>query len=187
MKWAATVVEAGVPARDDQADAGVDRLFGIGELAGVEMALQVIDRDQGQIERQGQGLRGGQADHERTDQARPGRDGDHSQVFERDPCAPQGLVDHRQHLLHVGPRSDLGNHTPKAPVQARLRGNHAGEHPRHPGRRRPRPLEHRSPRLVAGCLDGQENQAGWVHGHVLNRTRAEALSYQIERGSRRAP
>ena len=75
-----------MPARDDQADAGVDRLIGIGELAGVKMAFQVIDRDQGQIERQGQGLRGGQTDHERTDQARPGRDGDHSQVFERDPA-----------------------------------------------------------------------------------------------------
>ena len=73
-----TVVKAGVPARDDQADAGVDRPIGIGELAGVEMAFQVIDRDQGQIESQGQGLRGGQADHEGT---RPGPAGSRRQSF----------------------------------------------------------------------------------------------------------
>ena len=47
IEWAVTVVEAGVPSRDDQANARVDRLFGIGELAGVKMAFQVIDRDSG--------------------------------------------------------------------------------------------------------------------------------------------
>ncbi len=65
------MIQAGVPARDDEADARVDRLIGVGELAGVKMPFQVIDGDQGHVESQGQRLRGGQPDHECTDQAWP--------------------------------------------------------------------------------------------------------------------
>jgi len=47
------VEEARVPPRHDQPDAGVDLGVGIGELAGVEVPFQVIDRDQRHVERQG--------------------------------------------------------------------------------------------------------------------------------------
>ena len=96
------------------------------------MALQVIDGDQGNIERQGQRLRRGQADHEGTDQARPGGHGDHPQVGERDPRPPQGLVDHRQDLLTWALEAISGTTPPKRWCRPDLRGHHAGEHPRHP-------------------------------------------------------
>ena len=156
-------VETGVAAGDHQANARVDLAIGKGELAGVEVAFQVIDRDERNVERQGQRLGRGQADDQGPDQARPRGDGDHPQVAERDSRPAQGLVDHGQHLPDVGSRGDLRNHPAEPLMQAHLRSHHAGEDPRHPDGRRPRPLEHRRPGLVAGGLDGQEDQAGCGH------------------------
>src|SRR6201999_590292 len=67
--------EQGVAAGGDQAEEGrLERLRL--EKVGGDVALQVVDRDQRQPARGGDRLRSGDADQERTDQARPGGRGD---------------------------------------------------------------------------------------------------------------
>ena len=73
-------IKTGVAARDHQSQAGINVPVGIGELAGVEMALEMIDGDQGDLERQCQRLGGGQPDDQGTDQSGLRRHGDGAQV-----------------------------------------------------------------------------------------------------------
>ena len=150
------VVEAGVSSRDHQADAGIDLAIRVGELAGVQVAFQVVDGDQRDVQRHRQGLGRRQADDQGTDQPRAGRDGDRVQVAERHAGPVQGLVDHRQDLADVCPRGDLGHDAAVSLMQADLRGHDARTDPRHADVRRPRTLEDRRRRLVAGRFDGQQ-------------------------------
>ena len=46
LERAVAQIQAGVPARNDQSDARIDLAVGIGELAGVKMAFEVVDGDQ---------------------------------------------------------------------------------------------------------------------------------------------
>ena len=71
---------------------------------------------------------------------------------ERQAGLAQGLVDHRQDALDVGPRGDLRHHAAEAAVQIVLRSHHGGEHFQ--------PIGHdRRRRLVAGGFQGED-----VHG-----------------------
>src|SRR5262249_36846007 len=68
-------VQARVAAGDDQAEAGIDGALARGELAGVEVALEVIDGHERHTKRERQGLGRRQANDQGTDQSGPGRDG----------------------------------------------------------------------------------------------------------------
>ena len=90
-----------------------------------DVAVEVVDRDERQPARPGDGLRGGKADEERADQARALRHGDAVDVLERRVRLGERLADHRRHELEVPPRGDLGHDAAVAGVQLRLRGDDA--------------------------------------------------------------
>ncbi len=111
--------------RDDQSDAWIDLLVGIGKLASIEVPFQVIDGDQGDVQGKRQRLRGREAHDQSSYQARPCGHRDGAQVVQADPGLLQGLVDHGQELAKVRPCGDLRNHAAESLVQVDLRGDHA--------------------------------------------------------------
>ena len=148
-----------MPARDDQADAGIDLAVGIGELAGVEVAFEVVDGDQRDVERQGQRLGRGQADDQRPDQPRPGRDGDRAEVAERRRPARVRASSITGRICRTCAREAISGTTPpNRSCRSICEATTLERIARHARRRRPRPFQHRRAGLVAGRLDGQEQE-----------------------------
>ncbi len=158
-------------ARDHQSQAWIDVAVGIGKLAGVEMAFEMVDRDQrdtqapvpGPWPRSGRRPRRPPARAASPRRPRPGRRA-------RRPPA-QGLVDHRQDLADVGPRGDLGNHAAISLVQDRPATPRRWNESSARQARRSRTFEHRRGRLVARGLDGQkDNQSVFRHRKTVRRS-----------------
>ena len=92
------------------------------------MGFQMIDRDEGQAARGGQGLARHHADQDAADQARPGRGGDGVDAVP----AAAGLVERRLHdtadLIQVRAGRDLGHHAGEGQVVSQLLMHHVGQH-----------------------------------------------------------
>ena len=109
-----------MPAAREQAEER--RLDGLGQqVKRGDVAVEVIDRDQRQPVRPGEGLRRREADEQRADEARALRDGYGIEALEFCARFRQCLPQHRDDELEVAPRGDLRNDTAEASVQLRLR------------------------------------------------------------------
>ena len=93
---------------DETAAAVIDRQRHIlsnvalgGDLAGIEMRFDVIDRQQGNIQHQREGLRRGQTDQQRPDQPGVCGDSDGTDVIQCHPGLPERLVDDWQNPFDV--------------------------------------------------------------------------------------
>jgi hypothetical protein len=89
------------------------RQFTILEGGSEEMTFEMIHPDQGTIETKGQGLPVHHANEQRSNKARPGRDGNSLDVFQLDSGLSQRLFDHGTHRLHMGAAGQLGHDAPK--------------------------------------------------------------------------
>ena len=90
------------------------------------MTLKVVDGNERQLLRPCESLRGGEADQQRPDQARPLRHRDRVDLVQPEPGFAQGLPDDREHQLEVAPRRHLRHDAAKARVQLGLRGDNIG-------------------------------------------------------------
>ena len=86
-----------------------------------DVPVQVVDGDERQPPRPRERLRRRDADEERADQPRPGRDRDGVDVVERRAGAAERLLDHGRDELEVPPRRDLRDDPAVPRVQLRLR------------------------------------------------------------------
>jgi hypothetical protein len=152
-------VEMGVAAGDDKADAGVDGGVGIGELGGVEMSLEVVELNQGDVEREGERLGGSEADDEGADESGAGGDGDGPEVGERDAGLGKGFVNDGKDLPDVGAGGDLWDYAAEAGMEVELGGDDVGEDARDAGALVAGTFKHRSAGFVAGGLEGEDEQA----------------------------
>ncbi len=84
-------------------------LAGVQQPGGVEVTLEMVDADEGDVERPGERLGVREADEEGADQARAGRDGDRADVPEARPSRRQHLVERRVEPAQVGPSGELGD------------------------------------------------------------------------------
>ena len=121
------------------------------EEVGGDVALEVVDRDQGQPPRGGDRLRGAETDEQGADQARPGGHRHRFDAVEIDPGLAQGGEHDRLDQLQVLAGRHLGNDPAVVIVRSGLRGDHVGEDPR--------PVEHGGAGVVTGGLD-REDQGG---------------------------
>ncbi len=95
------------------------------EIERGDVAVEVVDRHERQPARPGDGLRRGEADEQRADQARALRHGYAVDVGEGCVGFRERLADHRRHELEVPPRRDLRHDPAVARVQLRLRRDDA--------------------------------------------------------------
>ena len=112
------------------------------------MSLDVVDRQQRNIEHQRKRLRGGEADEQRTDQAGICRHRDGPDVGQGHTGVSQGFVDDGQDAFDVRARRDFGDNTPEPRVQFVLSRHDTGKDS-------PLAIDHRRRCLVARGLDGQ--------------------------------
>ena len=101
-------------AADDQTDARKYVAAG-GETASIEVAVDVIDAEQGYIESDGQHLGGADADQERADQTRRMMNGDARELIETNAGLLQGFVDDGEKALQMA-------REPRPPAQRRRSG-----------------------------------------------------------------
>ncbi len=92
-----------------------------GNLTGVKMRFDMVDREQRDIQNQRQGLGGGESHEQRSNQAWMCCDSNRADFVERHVGLAQGLVDHWQNALDMGPRRNLWNDAAEALVQFVLR------------------------------------------------------------------
>ena len=118
----------------------------------VEMTLEVVDPDEGDVQGPRDRLRIREAHEERADQPRAGGDGHLPHVGKGRARFPQDLVERRVDPAQVGPRRDLGDDPAGASVQCHLARHGLGHDPAGP-------VEERDAGLVARRFDGQEEPA----------------------------
>jgi hypothetical protein len=137
----------GVASRDQQRhQGGLDRR--VLEERRVEVGLEVVDGDEGDVPHQGQCLGAGQADQQRAHQTWSVGGGHCADVRPFDARLHQRLRHHRGQQLDVGPAGDLRNHSTEAGMEVDLAGNHRGAHVTATGHDRRR-------RLVTARLDAE--------------------------------
>ena len=117
----------------------------------------MVDAHHGDAPAQRQRLGRGDADQQRADQARPGRDGDGGQVASGDAGLVQGAFDDRRDRLDVGAAGQLGDDPAERGVQVDLAGDDRRAH-------RVVVVDDGRRRLVARRLDGQQDPAHGVSG-----------------------
>jgi len=91
------------------------------------MAVQVVDRSEGQPPRPGERLRRRQPDEERADQPRALRDRDPFDPVEPDPGLAERLAQDGRNELEMSSRRDLRHDAAVLRVQLRLRGDDVGQ------------------------------------------------------------
>ena len=107
--------QRGVSAADQQRDGGVFDVLA-GEQIGGDVPDEVVDGVQRLVEADGERLGGADADHERSGQTRPARDGHGIHVGEGDAGLGDGCVDRRLQSFEVRPGGDLGHDPAEAGV-----------------------------------------------------------------------
>ena len=151
-----------VTAAREQAEKGrLDRLRL--EVERCNVTVQVIDRDQRQPVRPGDGLRSRETDEQRADEAWSLRDRDRIEGLELGVRLGQCLPQHGHDELEVASRSDLRDDAPEASVKLRLRGDDVREDS-------PIGRDDRGGRLVTRSFDAQDQSSGSLIGsfHMIN-------------------
>jgi len=106
------------------------RLDSVGlEVERADVPLEVIDGNEWQLLRPRESLRGGEADEQGPDQARPLCHRDGVELVQPDTGFAQGLADDRQHQLEMAPRRDLWDDATEARMQLGLRRDDIGVDP----------------------------------------------------------
>ena len=125
--------------------------------------MQVIDRDQRQPVRPGDGLRSRETDEQRADEAWSLRDRDRIEGLELGVRLGQRFPQHGHDELEVASRSDLRDDAPEASVKLRLRGDDVREDS-------PIGRDHRGGGLVTRSFDAQDQSSGSLIGsfHMIN-------------------
>ena len=118
----------------------------------------MVDRDQRQVARQGDGLAGRKPHHHPAHQPRPRRRRHAVQRVETQPGLVHGAGDDGIDHLHMRPRRDLRHHAAVGRMIGDLAGDHRGQHGRFAGPH----AHHGGGGLVAAGLDAQDGQVG-VH------------------------
>ena len=133
------------------------------EERGEGVPLDVVARDEGNAEAEGDPPPLREADEERADEAGAGRRDDETDVLEPGPRPFERLVQERREVRQVGARGDLGNDAAVAAVHVDLR--------RDDGRRDPAVLaEEGDGGLVAGGLEAEDE----AHGRARRRASPSA-------------
>ncbi len=117
------------------------------------MTLEVVDADEGHVERPGDRLGVGQAHQQRADQTRPGGHRDRAHVGKARAGRLEDLVEGGVQPAQVGPRRQLGHDPAGAGMQGDLARDGLGDDAA-------RSVEEGHARLVAGRLDGEQKPAG---------------------------
>jgi hypothetical protein len=125
--------EFSMAAGDEQAEDGKNRfLWKIGRVAqpiGVDVRLEVVDRDEGAAECVGHPLCGIHSHNQCTSEPGSLGDGNGVNFFAIDTCLPQRLLDHRDDGRHVAARGKLGHDAAVTFVEVELRRNNRGQNP----------------------------------------------------------
>ncbi len=147
-------VQMRVPAGDDQRQQrsgnGVMLLARL-QQHGMDVTFQVVDRNQGLVERKGQPFGVQDADQQRARQSWAFSYGDGIKLVERDAGLFERGAHHGDDILQMLPRGQLRHHAAIARMGAYLRCHHIGQHAR-------TRLDHGCRGLVAGAFNA-ENQA----------------------------
>ncbi len=151
-------VPAGHEEHDDRQLEG-----GVLEHGGVEVGLEVVHGHERHVPDQRQGLRRGDADEQRADEAGPVGGGDGVDLGVGDAGLHDGLGDHRVQHLDVGTGGDLGDDAAVAGVAVDLAGDHRGQ-------LHLAVADHGRRGLVAGALDAEDRAHGGEVsvGHVAS-------------------
>jgi hypothetical protein len=153
-------IEARMAAGDEQRDVRQrDRAL---ELHRQEVALEMVDADERQLPRVGDGLGRAQADEQRADQSGTVGGGDGIDLVERERRLVQRALDRRRQCAHVAARGELGDDAAVGAVDVVLRGDDAGAHLAID--------QHRGGGVVARALDGQHSHGG-VDGRPPTRAK----------------
>ena len=118
------------------------------------MAFKVVDGDEGDVLREGQGLGVGDADQQRSGEAGAGGDGDGVEVVEGDVGLGEGGADDGDDGAEMLAAGQLGNDAAIAGVGGDLRGDDRGKCAG-------AALDDGGSGLVAGGFDGEDEAAGW--------------------------
>ncbi len=92
------------------------------EEDGVNMAFEVVDGDDGEIAREGEGLGVGDSDEECAGEAGAGGDGNGVEVVEADGCFSKCRADHGNDGAEMLAAGELGDHSAEAGMRGDLRG-----------------------------------------------------------------
>jgi hypothetical protein len=163
--------EVCVAAGDDEAEDGEARRWrllprwGFGQPGGVDVALQVVDRQKGDVAGVGDRLGGVGADQQRPRQAGAGGHRHGVDVAQGAAGAVQRLVQDGDDRLDVLARGELRHDAAVAGVQLDLGGDDAGEQPA-------AVADDGGCGLVAGGLDAEDVQAA-VSGRAATRRAAQ--------------
>jgi hypothetical protein len=117
-----------VAAGDDEGQEGklVGQLSTVAgfQYDGMDVAFEVVDRDERFVEREGEGFGVEDADEQRAGQAGAFGDGDGVEVGEADVGFGDGLADDRDEVAQVLARGEFGNDPAVVGVECDLRGDH---------------------------------------------------------------
>ena len=148
-----------MPARDQQRDRRVlQRLRVSVEEVCRDVAHEVVDGIERLVERNGERLRGADADHERPREPRTRGDGDGIDVAELDLRLGERRFDRRLQRLEVCARGDLGDYSAIAGVFVHARGDRVRE--------QCAPAHDADAGLVAAGLDPEDERFGGAHVHT---------------------
>ena len=125
------------------------------EEDGVDVAFEMVDGDERDVLRVGQGLGIGDADEERAGEAGTAGDGDGVEIVEGDVGLGQSGADDRDDGAEMLAAGQLGNHSAITGVGGDLRGDNRGESAG-------ATLHDGGGGLVAGGFDGEDQAAGHV-------------------------
>ena len=166
--------ELGMAAGDEQAEDGKDRfLWQIGCVAqpiGVDVRLEVVDRDERTAERVGHPFGGIHAHDQCTSEPGSLGDGNGVDFLAIDACLPQSLLDHRDDGRHMASRGKLGHDAAVAFVEVELRRHNRGQNPATSGNDCRR-------RFVTRCFDAKHD-----HGNSRSGRNVRAVIRSIRLG-----
>ena len=120
------VVDAGVAPGNHQYDRGQNQIRR--QRVGQDVPFDVVDTDQRQIRRQGQGLARGKAHQQRSDQTGASGHGHPVQVFQFKFLPFEKVVHQRQQIDQMSAAGQFGDHAAEAIVQVHLGGHQILRH-----------------------------------------------------------
>ena len=127
------------------------------EDVGGDVPDQMVHRIERCTERDGERLRGADADHEGAGEAGAGCDGDRVEIAQCDPGLGERRLDRRGERLEVGPGRDLGDDSAIARVLVHAAGDRVAQRSA---------ADDADAGLVAARLDAQHEGFGAVHVHA---------------------
>ena len=152
--------ELAMAAGDQQQQIGEGHLANQAHTQG--MPLEMVDRQERQAARRGDGLGGHDADEDAADQPRPGGRRNPVQIAELESRLFEGAGHQGVQMLQVGPGGDLGHHPAEGPVLVELREHQVGMDA-------PPVVDHGRRGFVARGLDPEHD-----HGRTLAPRRPNA-------------